>query len=80
MSLLLVTEEGQHRPRPLSYHESPLSLLFGTNNELLLAHILAYGNGVLTTLESRQLVGPLGSLFGFDEEVDQLFACNGNQE
>lgn len=59
----------------MAYRECPLALFFRANNELLLAHVFAYGNGVETIFKARQLVGPLGSLLGFDEKVDQLFTC-----
>lgn len=56
-----------------TYRQNPLALLFGTNNKLLFAQILAHSNGIQSILETRKFAGPFGSFLGFDEKVYQFF-------
>jgi hypothetical protein len=59
--------------RATTYSKFTLSTLFGANHELVLAEFSANGRGLGSVLETWQVGGPLGALFGFDEKVDELF-------
>lgn len=38
------------------------------------AQILANSDGILSVLKSWEIFWPLGALFRFDEEIDELFS------
>ena len=61
----------------VSYHrEFTLSYFVASQNKLEFAQFFAYGDRILSVLESRQILWPLCAPLGFCQKIDKFFSCN----